>query len=112
MNLIRAQIIIRIMNKASENLHDKMLTRVARSKILFFDSNPVGRILARFSKDISVIDNLLPGLTNICMQGMMRTICVFTMLIILNPFMLIPLSIAVVCMVLVFRRVINVTNSI
>lgn len=65
MALIRAQIIIRIIAKSAENIHDKMLTKVARSQILFFDSNPVGRILARFSKDISVVDLQIPALSNL-----------------------------------------------
>lgn len=65
MALIRAQIIIRIIAKSAENIHDKMLTKVARSRILFFDSNPVGRILARFSKDISVVDLQIPALSNL-----------------------------------------------
>lgn len=60
MALLRAQIIIRVLNKAAQNLHNMMLHKVARSKIEFFDSNPIGRILARFSRDITVIDLNLP----------------------------------------------------
>lgn len=83
MALLRAQIIIRIISKSAENIHDKMLTHVARAQILFFDSNPVGRILARFSKDVSVVDMQIPALSNLCAQGMFRTITVFTILMVL-----------------------------
>ena len=37
-----------------------MLGRVARATILFFDSNPLGRIINRFSKDTSVVDGSVP----------------------------------------------------
>ena len=47
--------------KASENLHDEMTEAVLKAPVLFFDTNPVGRILNRFSKDIGCMDDLLPG---------------------------------------------------
>ena len=47
--------------KASENLHDKMTKAVITVPVLFFDTNPVCRILNRFSKDIGCMDDLLPG---------------------------------------------------
>ena len=47
--------------KASENLHDQMTTTVMKAPVLFFDTNPVGRILNRFSKDTGYMDDLLPG---------------------------------------------------
>lgn len=47
--------------KASENLHDQMINSVMKAPVLFFDTNPVGRILNRFSKDIGCMDDLLPG---------------------------------------------------
>ena len=47
--------------RASENLHDQMTTAIMKAPVLFFDTNPVGRILNRFSKDIGCMDDLLPG---------------------------------------------------
>ncbi|CAM9972835.1 unnamed protein product, partial [Ectocarpus sp. 12 AP-2014] len=46
--------------KASHRLHNRMLKRVVRAPVLFFDSNPVGRILNRFTKDMHFMDDLLP----------------------------------------------------
>jgi len=37
--------------KSSHCMHNAMAERIIRSNIIFFDSNPTGRILTRFSKD-------------------------------------------------------------
>lgn len=45
---------------ASQNLHNLMFERLLGATIYFFDHNPVGRVLNRFSKDIGQMDDLLP----------------------------------------------------
>ena len=54
--------------RASENLHDQMTKAVLKAPVLFFDTNPVGRILNRFSKDIGCMDDILPGKFLFAMQ--------------------------------------------
>ena len=46
--------------RSSERLHDKMVVVVLHAPVFFFDSNPVGRILNRFSRDIGCMDEVLP----------------------------------------------------
>ena len=46
--------------RCSERLHDKMVVAILQAPVVFFDSNPVGRILNRFSKDVGCMDELLP----------------------------------------------------
>ena len=48
--------------KAAENLHNKMAISTIKAPVLFFDTNPAGRILNRFSKDVGCMDDVLPPL--------------------------------------------------
>lgn len=46
---------------AARVLHAALLSGVLRApSIGFFDCTPVGRVLNRFSKDVDVLDNVLP----------------------------------------------------
>lgn len=45
---------------SSNKIHGNMLTEILRAPVSFFDSNPLGRILNRFTKDLMIIDNKLP----------------------------------------------------
>uniref|UniRef100_H2YL82 Uncharacterized protein n=1 Tax=Ciona savignyi TaxID=51511 RepID=H2YL82_CIOSA len=41
-------------------MHDKMFNAILKAPMRFFDVNPVGKILNRFSKDMGQVDELLP----------------------------------------------------
>lgn len=45
---------------AAVTLHLEMLRGILRAPLRLFDVTPIGRILARFSKDIDVLDTTLP----------------------------------------------------
>jgi ATP-binding cassette subfamily C (CFTR/MRP) protein 4 len=60
MSMLRAIWFILGMMRASQRLHDSIFIHVMRAPVLFFDTNPIGRILNRFSKDLGFIDQLLP----------------------------------------------------
>lgn len=58
--IIRAYIFLLASLRCSERLHDKMVVAILQAPLIFFDTNPVGRILNRFSKDVGCMDELLP----------------------------------------------------
>ena len=41
-------------------LHNTMLGNVLKSPLQFFDTNPTGRIVARFASDINSLDKIMP----------------------------------------------------
>lgn len=43
---------LKVTMTASTNIHDKVLQSVMKSPMSFFDANPSGRILNRFSRDL------------------------------------------------------------
>lgn len=57
---IRAYFFFLVVLRSSQQLHNNMVTAILKAPVLFFDSNPTGRILNRFSKDIGCLDEVLP----------------------------------------------------
>ncbi len=45
---------------ASRKLHHELLINILHSPMTFFETTPLGRIVNRFSKDIDIIDDLVP----------------------------------------------------
>lgn len=45
---------------AARYLQNNLLTRTLRLPMAFFDTTPLGRIVNRFSRDVDVVDNILP----------------------------------------------------
>lgn len=66
---------------ASKKIFNDMLDSVLRSKIRFFDSTPIGRIMNRFSKDIEAVDqDLAPVATGVahCALAVLATTLLIT----------------------------------
>eukprot|EP00042_Codosiga_hollandica_P051167 m.624142 g.624142 ORF g.624142 m.624142 type:complete len:1306 (+) comp58229_c0_seq3:123-4040(+) len=53
------QLFVWRVSKSSQSLHDGMLEALLSTSVVFFDSNPIGRIVNRFSSDLRQIDTLL-----------------------------------------------------
>lgn len=50
--------------RAAQRLHDMMLHSVLRAPMAFFHSNPIGRIINRFAKDLGDIDRNVANFMN------------------------------------------------
>jgi ATP-binding cassette subfamily C (CFTR/MRP) protein 4 len=88
---------------SSTNMLNKVTSTVLRSKIIFFDSNPIGRILTRFTKDVIVFDLLFPIQSLMFINGIFRTLAVVITVAIINPWVLIPALICFIFMVFIMK---------
>ncbi|KFB53213.1 AGAP003221-PA-like protein [Anopheles sinensis] len=89
--IFRGYLFFNICMKASRNLHDRMFARILTAPMRFFDTNPSGRILNRFSKDMGAIDELLPKAMIEAIQILLVMSGILTMITIVNPLLLLPL---------------------
>lgn len=76
-----------------------MSEKIIKANIIFFDSNPIGRIITRFSKDIVLLDSNLPLQLLWLLLGGLRFISVAITVVIVIPWLIIPIF--VVCILLV-----------
>lgn len=58
--LLRSSNVVAVQVRAAVSLHNTLLDRVLRLPPSFFDTNPSGRILNRFSRDTEIMDAVLP----------------------------------------------------
>ena len=65
--------------RAAKRMHNAVLNIVVRSKMAFFDTTPIGRILNRFSGDIFVFDQTLPSLLAMFMSSASRVFILFSL---------------------------------
>ena len=97
--IIRAYGFLSVCLRCSERLHDKMAWAVLQAPVVFFDSNPVGRIMNRFSKDIGCLDEVLPKTSLMSIQYILMVFAGILVPVVTNPWLLIvvvPLAILVV----------------
>ncbi|KAN0028398.1 hypothetical protein ACTFIV_010242 [Dictyostelium citrinum] len=80
---------------ASKKLHSELLNSVAFASCQFFDTNPSGRILNRFSKDISDIDLILMENFSDVLHCGSTVIVALAMMIYITPLISIPFAILV-----------------
>ena len=59
LGMLRMALLYLFLLRCNYKLHAKLLKSVVRAPVKFFDSNPIGRILNRFSKDTVVLDAML-----------------------------------------------------
>ena len=64
--LLSVYFLVYLTVNSARHLHNSMLGGILKAPVLFFDTNPAGRILNRFSKDMECMDETLPyNLVNI-----------------------------------------------
>ncbi|CAM8928973.1 unnamed protein product [Rhodiola kirilowii] len=65
---------------ASKRLHDSMLCSILRAPMLFFHTNPCGRLINRVAKDIGNIDRDVASRTNMFLSLSMQLLSIFMLI--------------------------------
>uniref|UniRef100_A0A8C4RA30 Uncharacterized protein n=1 Tax=Eptatretus burgeri TaxID=7764 RepID=A0A8C4RA30_EPTBU len=87
--------------RASSHLHDTVFYKVLRSPMMFFDSEPVGRIVNRFSKDLDEVDVQLPfHADNFLLQLFLMLFTLATLAIIFPPFLAVVFVLAIIFLII------------
>ncbi|XP_017873148.1 PREDICTED: multidrug resistance-associated protein 4, partial [Drosophila arizonae] len=88
---------------ASKVLHDRMFTSILHATMRFFDTNPSGRILNRFSKDMGAIDELLPRAMMDCIQIALVMFGILIVIAVVNPVLLAAMIVVAIIDMLILK---------
>ncbi|XP_033150157.1 probable multidrug resistance-associated protein lethal(2)03659 [Drosophila busckii] len=87
--LVRSLLFYKLAMRSSTQLHNAMFRGITRAAMYFFNTNPSGRILNRFSKDLGQIDELLPTIMLDVVQVFLTLTGIIVVICITNPYYLI-----------------------
>ncbi|KAM6934339.1 ATP-binding cassette sub-family C member 4-like [Xenentodon cancila] len=87
---LRTLVFFNVLVSSAQTLHISMFNAILRTPVRFFDINPIGRILNRFSKDIGYLDSLLPWTFVDFTQVFLQVIGVIAVAAMIIPWILIP----------------------
>ncbi|KAI8825367.1 P-loop containing nucleoside triphosphate hydrolase protein [Chytriomyces cf. hyalinus JEL632] len=77
---------------AGRNIHRRALDSLLHVPMVFFETNPTGRIISRFSKDFSDTDRQLPRLFQSVLETILGVLGTFVLIIYASPWMVIVIA--------------------
>uniref|UniRef100_UPI003AAC6783 ATP-binding cassette sub-family C member 4-like n=1 Tax=Centroberyx gerrardi TaxID=166262 RepID=UPI003AAC6783 len=87
---VRNFLLFNILVKCAQSLHNRMFNSILRTPVRFFDINPIGRVLNRFSKDIGQLDSNMPWTFVDFIQVFLQILGVIAVATSVIPWILIP----------------------
>lgn len=115
LTLVRTTCFFLACMRASINLHNRLFNSVLRAPIKFFDYNPIGILLNRVSRDMGIVDDLLPPTAFDTIEIFINVLGILATIAIIYPINVIPaiLLCAVVATVrLLYMRTVRSIKSI
>ncbi|KAK1170047.1 multidrug resistance-associated protein 4-like [Acipenser oxyrinchus oxyrinchus] len=100
---LRSLLFFKVLVNSAQTLHNQMFQSIVRTPVRFFDINPIGRILNRFSKDIGQLDNLLALTFADFVQTFLQIVGVIAVAVSVIPWIIIPL-IPLLIIFIILRR--------
>ncbi|XP_065369875.1 probable multidrug resistance-associated protein lethal(2)03659 [Calliphora vicina] len=94
-SMFRSFLFFNLAMKSSTSLHNAMYLGVTRAAMYFFNTNPSGRILNRFSKDMGQVDEILPSVMMDVIQIFLALFGILVVLCLVNPWYLLATAVLV-----------------
>ncbi|XP_023819171.1 multidrug resistance-associated protein 4-like [Oryzias latipes] len=88
---MRNLLLFNVLVRCAQALHNRMFNSILKTPVRFFDINPIGRVLNRFSKDIGQVDSLLPLTFVDFVQVFLQILGVVAVAASVIPWILIPM---------------------
>uniref|UniRef100_A0A669CSF3 Cystic fibrosis transmembrane conductance regulator n=1 Tax=Oreochromis niloticus TaxID=8128 RepID=A0A669CSF3_ORENI len=86
----RNLLLFSVLVRCSQSLHNRMFSAILQTPVRFFDINPIGRVLNRFSKDIGLLDSNMPVTFADFVQIFLQILGVIAVAASVIPWILIP----------------------
>ena len=91
--------------QGTKQLHSDMVDRVMKAPVnLYFDTTPLGRVLNRFSKDLSVIENTLVYEIDNAYVNFYNLLAIFGVAAFVVPWILLIFPVVLVCVIYLYRN--------
>ncbi|KAM9830036.1 ATP-binding cassette sub-family C member 4 isoform 1-T1 [Syngnathus typhle] len=87
---VRTLLMFNVLVRSTQALHDKMFSAILRTPVRFFDINPIGRVLNRFSKDVGQLDSTMPWTFVDFIQVFLQIVGVVAVAVGVIPWILLP----------------------
>ncbi|KAM9835950.1 ATP-binding cassette sub-family C member 4-like [Aulostomus maculatus] len=87
---MRNLLLFNVLVRCAQALHNRMFTSILRTPVRFFDINPIGRVLNRFSKDIGQLDSNMPWTFVDFIQVFLQILGVIAVASSVIPWILVP----------------------
>lgn len=111
-SVLRNAFVYTTMLNASKNLHNKAARHLIETNAAFFDANPSGRVMNRLSRDVALIDDSLTYYLTDTLHYVFLFAGYIVVIVVLNPYTLIPLALAVVAIIYLLKRLVPVARDI
>ena len=112
LSIMRAGAFFNAVINSSNHLHNSMLSAVLKAPVLFFDTNPIGRILNRFSRDIGIMDEMLPNDFLDAVQLLLFCVGAVVLPSILNPWIILPAIPLIITFILIGRYYVTTSRDV
>jgi len=89
---------------SSKKLYEKLTDSALFAKLAFFDSNPIGRLINRATRDIGIIDEAIPYNANQSYDALLQTAATFMIVSAVN-LKLAPLSLTILFIFLIYHSI-------